>query len=279
MNVHRLLDQWGIRPKKSLGQNFLWDDTVAQRIVASAEIEPGERVLEIGPGAGALTQHLAEVSGEVIAIELDLRLVEMLNSLFGDHVNVTVVHGDILKVKLSDAVGGPDFSFKVIGNLPYYISSAVLRHLLEVSPKPRSITVTVQREVAERIVAKPGDMSLLAVSVQFFGRPTLLFRVKPGSFYPSPKVTSAVVRIDLDESPRYPTDPLAFFRVVRAGFSQRRKQLRNALAGSLGQSPFEVEARLLKCDLDPQRRAQTLSLDEWCQATRALQGIEGDAGA
>nr|HID13654.1 16S rRNA (adenine(1518)-N(6)/adenine(1519)-N(6))-dimethyltransferase RsmA [Anaerolineae bacterium] len=160
---------------------------------------------------------------------------------------------------------------KVVANLPYYITSAVLRHLLEASLKPQRMVVTVQREVAERIVANPGQMSLLAVSVQFYGQPQLLFRIKPGSFYPSPEVESAVVQVDLHATPPVPIeDTAAFFRIVRAGFAQRRKQLRNSLAAGLRRSPEEVAAKLREVGVDPRQRPQALSLEEWARITRVL---------
>jgi 16S rRNA (adenine1518-N6/adenine1519-N6)-dimethyltransferase len=205
----------------------------------------------------------------------------VLQSVLADLDNVTLVQGDILAldpaalIAPQDSPPTPNLQYKVVANLPYYITSAVLRHLLEAPLQPQRMVITVQREVAERMVAKPGQMSLLAVSVQFYGRPRLLFGIKPGSFYPSPGVQSAVVRVDL-----YAAAPVsvgdggtdAFFRVVRAGFSQRRKQLRNALAAGLRQPREEVAARLKAADVDPRRRAQTLSLEEWARVTRALCG-------
>ena len=277
MDARELLKQWDLRPSRGLGQNFLCNQTILERIVAAAELTPGDAVLEIGAGLGALTERLAREAGRVVAVELDERLIPVLQSTLADLENITLIQGDILALDPAALINAPNLQsqsqpqYKVVANLPYYITSAVLRHLLEASLKPQCIVVTVQREVAERIVAKPGQMSLLAVSVQFYGRPRLLFRIKPGSFYPSPEVESAVVRVDL-----YPTPPVdvkdaeAFFRVVRAGFSQRRKQLRNTLAAGLGRSPAEVAAKLEGVGVDPQRRAQTLSLEEWVGVARAL---------
>jgi 16S rRNA (adenine1518-N6/adenine1519-N6)-dimethyltransferase len=161
--------------------------------------------------------------------------------------------------------------YKVVANLPYYITSAILRHLFEASLKPQRTIITVQREVAQRIVAKPGQMSLLAVSVQFYGQPRILFRIKPGSFYPSPGVESAVIQVDLHTASLLPMEETAaFFRVVRAGFAQRRKQLRNTLAAGLVRAPDEVAAQLREAGIDPRRRAQTLSLEEWVAAACVL---------
>ena len=278
MDVRSVLDQWGLQPSKGLGQNFLVDQTALEEIVAAAELTPADVVLEVGAGTGTLTERLARGAGRVVAVELDRRLMPVLRSVLAGCDNVTLIQGDILALDpaaLIGAAGGqPSASslrYKVVANLPYYVTSAVLRHLLEASLKPQRMVVTVQREVAERIVAGPGQMSLLAVSVQFYGRPRLLFRIKPGSFYPAPEVESAVVRIDLHAAPpMHVQDTAAFFRVVRAGFSQRRKQLRNALSAGLRRPPEEVAARLRAAGVDPRRRAQALGLEEWARVARAL---------
>jgi 16S rRNA (adenine1518-N6/adenine1519-N6)-dimethyltransferase len=280
MNARRLLERWGLQPDKGLGQNFLVDQTALERIVAAAELTPDDIVLEVGAGLGTLTERLARSAGRVVAVELDERLVPVLRDEVSGLDNVTLVQGDVLALDPAGLVNAASDRYKVVANLPYYITAAVLRHLLEASLKPQRMVVTVQREVAERIVAKPGQMSLLAVSVQFYGRPRLLFRIRPGSFYPSPGVESAVVRIDLHDMPPVPVgdaaasvDADAFFRVVRAGFAQRRKQLRNTLAAGLRLSPEEVAARLQEVGVDPRRRAQALSLEEWGKVTRAMAGL------
>jgi 16S rRNA (adenine1518-N6/adenine1519-N6)-dimethyltransferase len=294
-DVHRLLEQWDLRPSKGLGQNFLVDPAALDKIVAAAELTPDDVVLEVGAGLGTLTRRLAQQAGRVVAVELDQRLIPVLESVLAGLDNVTLVQGDILELDPTVLVNqgsgiryqGPgirdqyptsnfqlptsNFQYKVVTNLPYYITSAVLRHLLEAALKPQRMVLTVQREVAERIVAKPGQMSLLAVSVQFYGQPRLLFRIRPGSFYPSPGVESAVVRIDLYAAPPVPVEETAaFFRVVRAGFAQRRKQLRNTLAAGLRQPPEEVADRLREAGVDPRQRAEALSLEEWGRVARAL---------
>ncbi len=271
MDARRLLEQWDLRPSKGLGQNFLINPAVLEKIVAAAELTPDDVVLEIGAGLGAMTELLARDAGHVVAVELDQRLIPVLQDVLSGLDNVTLVQGDILALDPVALVGGLDLQYQVVANLPYYITSAVLRHLLEASLKPQRIVITVQREVAERIVAKPGKMSLLAVSVQFYGRPQLLFRIKPGSFYPSPEVESAVVRVDVHEKPIAPVEETdAFFRVVRAGFSQRRKQLRNTLSAGLRRAPTEVATKLEKVGVDPRRRAETLGLQEWVRVARVL---------
>ncbi len=268
MDPRTLLRQFDIRPKKSLGQNFLVDDRAAARIVEAADLSPDETVLEVGPGLGALTRHLAATAAQVIAVELDQRLLPVLRHALSGCDNVQLIHGDILELDLARLSPSPD---KVVANLPYYITSAVLRHLLEAPVKPRLMVLTVQKEVAARMAAGPGDMSLLAVGVQFYGQPQIVARLGPGAFYPRPGVSSAVVRIDLSARPDLGIEDVErFFAVVRAGFGQRRKQLRNALAAGLPLSKKEVSAALEAAGIDPRRRAETLSLEEWAALLRAL---------
>lgn len=268
MNDRELLDRHSIFPKKSLGQNFLHDPNTLEKIVEMAELTPDSTVLEIGPGTGNLTQVLAEQAGRLTAIELDDRLVPLLREAFVDQPHVEIIHGDILDIDLVGVIGtGP---YTVVANLPYYITSAILRHLLETEHHPQRIVITVQREVAERIVAEPGDMSVLAVSVQFYGQPEIVMRLKPSVFWPRPDVESAVLRIDVHDQPQVDVpDTTLFFRVVRAGFSQKRKQLRNSLSGGLRISKAQADDLLHTGGIDPQRRAETLSLEEWAALTRA----------
>lgn len=279
MSVRGLLRQWGIRPNKGLGQNFLVDQAVLEKIAAAAELTPDDTVLEIGAGTGVLTKLLAREAGCVIAVELDQRLMTVLRSELSTYGNVTLVQGNILKLDPAALLGTDiqhptsSIQYKVVANLPYYITSAVLRHLLEADHRPQRIVVTVQYEVAKRIVAEPGEMSLLAVSVQFYGHPELLLRIEPGSFYPSPEVESAVVRIASRPKPPLPQGRREdFFRVVRAGFSQRRKQLHNALSAGLGLQISKHEAAdiLEEAGVDPRRRAQTLTVEEWVRVSEQV---------
>lgn len=278
MDPRSLLRQFDIKPKKSLGQNFLVDERAASRIVAAAELSAHEVVLEIGAGLGALTRHLAATAARVVAVELDQRLFPVLQHTLAACPNVELVHGDILKLNPASLMPP---TYKVVANIPYYITSALLRHLLEAQASPLLMVLTVQEDVARRIVAAPGDMSLLALGVQFYGRPRIVARLKAGTFYPRPKVNSAVVQIDLRPAAR-PTldvdDVDLFFRLAKAGFSQRRKQLRNALVGGLGQPRAEIDAALARAEIDPRRRAETLSLEEWAALTRVFQ-VERDATA
>ncbi len=273
-NPKRLLDSYGISPKKSLGQNFLHDPNALDKIIRAAELSPEETVLEIGPGTGALTDWLASVARRVIAVELDDRLIPLLQYRFSDYPNVTLVHANILEVNLGLHIR-PDEPYCVVANLPYYITSAILRYLFEQPHKARRLVVMVQNEVADRLVAPPGDLSLLGVSVQYYGRPRIITRLSPAIFWPRPDVTSALVRIDTygdGERPVQVADEAAFFRVVRAGFSQKRKQLANALAAGLGIDKETAAALLTAAGIAPTRRAETLTLAEWAAlANHALQ--------
>lgn len=267
--VRPLLRRYGLEPWKELGQHFLVDEAALARIVEAAELGPDERVLEIGAGLGTLTRVLAAKAGWVVAVELDQRLIPVLEKELTDCPNVHLIQGDIMG--LDPARLMDDRPYKVVANLPYAITSAVLRHLLEARVPPQQMVVTVQREVAERIVARSGRMSLLAVSVHFYGQPRLLFRLQPGAFYPAPEVESAVVRIDRNERLPVPaTDTERFFRLVRAGFSQPRKQLCNSLAAGLGLAPHIVVQALQSAGIDPQRRAERLSLEDWVRVMAAL---------
>ena len=270
LDVRQLLREFNLRAEKSLGQNWLVDESALAHIAAAAQLAPQDTVLEIGPGLGSLTRYLAEVAGRVIAVELDAALIPPLRRSVADYANVTLVQGDILQVDLSELIGR-DVAYKVVANLPYYITSAVIRHLLEADARPSLIVLTVQLEVAQRITAAPGKLSLLAVSVQFYGRPTLVTHIKAGSFYPAPQVDSAVVRIEPYSHPAVEvTDRGEFFAVVKAGFSQKRKQLHNALSAGLARPQTEIAAALECAGVDDRRRAETLTLEEWASIARIL---------
>lgn len=266
LNAAQILKAHGLRADKSLGQNFLQDPYAIEKIVAAAEIRPTDAVLEIGPGLGALTRHLAAAAGQVAAVELDGRLILVLQEVLIGYTNVKIVRGDVLKLPLAEIVPATDYL--VVANIPYYITSSLLRRLLETTPRPRRVVLTVQKEVAERICAGPGDMSLLALSVQVYGTPRVVATIPAGAFYPAPKVDSAVVRIDLSPAPFIPYSLLdTFFALAKAGFSQKRKTLRNSLSAGLRKSPAEAESLLRAAGIDPMRRAETLSLEEWRELT------------
>ena len=257
-----LLHAHELHAKKALGQNFLSDPAVLKRIVDAAELGADAEVLEVGPGLGSLTRCLAVAAKRVVAVELDANLIPILEDVLGGFGNVELVHGDMLKLD-PGALMGKDGYF-VVANIPYYITSALIRHLLEASARPRRIALTIQREVAERICAGPGDLSLLALSVQVYGRASVAARIPAGAFYPPPKVDSAVVRVDLYPEPRIPSARLGdFFHLIKAGFCQKRKTLRNALSAGLSWKPAQTEALLHAARIDPMRRAETLAIEEW----------------
>ena len=266
--------------KKSLGQHFLTDEFHLSRIVAAAELSKDDTVIEIGPGPGTLTRPLAAQAGRVIAVELDNRLITPLRLQFISQPQVEIVHGDILELELGALLKGgkgdedsalrpppsalPNPPFKIVANLPYYITSAVMRHILESAVKPTVAVLMVQKEVAERIVATPGDLSLLAISVQFYAKARIVHHVPAAAFRPPPKVDSAVLRLDLLPESEIPNvDVEQFFDIVRAGFSQKRKQLLNSLSAGLKLPRPQVEEWLQNSEIDPKRRAETLSLQEW----------------
>jgi len=262
LHIPSLLRQYGLQPKKSLGQNFLHDPTALIKITQVAGIQTDDTILEIGPGLGSLTRYLALVARQVIAVELDERLLAPLKSVIYGYTNIRLIHADILKLSLSQLLDSS--GYLVVANIPYYITSALLRHLLEAPFRPRRLVLTVQKEVAARICATPGDMSLLALSVQVYGHPVVLTNIPAGAFYPVPKVDSAVVGIDIYPTPLFSTPVLdTFFLLIKAGFSQKRKTLHNALSAGLGRKKSEIEFLLHAASIDPRRRAETLSLDEW----------------
>jgi 16S rRNA (adenine1518-N6/adenine1519-N6)-dimethyltransferase len=269
LNIPEILRQYGLKPDKRLGQNFLVDPSALQRIVETAEIRSQDAILEIGPGLGSLTRYLASVAKKVVAVELDADLISPLRDILAPYSNVTIIQGDILEMDPGQLMD--QSSYLVVANIPYYITSAVIRHLLEAEVQPRRMVLTVQREVAQRICAEPGDLSLLALSVQVYGKPRIAARIPAGAFYPPPKVDSAVVNIDLYPQPRIPAERLdAFFSLAKAAFSQKRKTLRNAISAGTHLSPAETEDLLKAAGIEPRRRAQTVSIEEWCKLSEIL---------
>jgi 16S rRNA (adenine1518-N6/adenine1519-N6)-dimethyltransferase len=270
LNAAAILKRHGLRANKSLGQNFLQDSFALEKIVAAAEIQPTDTILEIGPGLGSLTRYLAASAKQVIAVELDQNLIPPVRAILASHQNVTLIQGNILELSIKEIIH--EDGYLVAANIPYYITSAVIRHLLESDLKPRRIVLTIQKEVAERICAQPGDMSLLALSVQVYGKPYVAERIPAGAFFPAPKVDSAVLCIDIYPAPQIKKELLAdFFQLIKAGFSQKRKTLRNSLSSGLHIAPNSAEDLLKKGNIDPKRRAETLSLNEWSRLAEEKQ--------
>jgi 16S rRNA (adenine1518-N6/adenine1519-N6)-dimethyltransferase len=274
LNVYELLRVHDIRPNRRLGQNFLIDESHLKTIVRAAEITSSHAVLEIGPGLGSLTRYLVRNAGRVVAVEIDARLAAVLRSTLSGFKNLKIVQGDILTQDIGALMDSE--TYIVVANIPYNITSLLIRHLLEAPRPPEWIVLTVQREVAERICASAGDMNLLALSVGVYGNARIVARVPAGAFHPIPKVDSAVVRIDLDQTPRIPK-PLRehLFRLAKAGFSQKRKTLRNSVSGGMRWSKKETEIALQDSGIDPDRRAETLSLEEWLFFARTTLPMTG----
>ncbi len=262
LDAAQILKQHGLRASKGLGQNFLDDPGALQGIASAAQVQPSDTVLEVGPGLGSLTRYLSVVAREVVAVEVDQKLAPILRGVLGKYPNVRLVEGDILA--LSPAELNLPQGYLVAANIPYNITSALLRHLLSSELKPRRLVLTIQKEVAERICSAPPRMSLLALSVQVYGAPSIVATLPAEAFFPPPNVDSAVLLIEIYARPAIAPESLpTFFSLIKAGFSQKRKTLRNALSAGLRVSPAEAAAKLLAAGVDPQRRAETLTLQEW----------------
>lgn len=259
------------RAKKRFGQHFLSDPNILTRIVDAAELRPGEHVIEVGPGLGGLTAILAERAERVIAAEVDRDLVPVLRERFAQTTSVAIVEVDVLNTTPDEllAAGGGRPPYAVVANLPYNIAAPVLRRFLEAPTSPRVLVVMVQLEVAEAIVASAGKMSLLSVATQVYGDTQLIMKVAPGAFSPPPKVQSAVVRIDVAEHPKVDVPIETFFKVVRAGFGNPRKQLRNSLSFGLYAKQTIIDEIMRDAGVDATLRPQVLSLGDWESITRA----------
>ncbi len=257
----RLLRLYRIYTRRSLGQNFLIDQTVLDRIVSAAKLNSDDLVVEIGAGTGELTEQLAERARRVLAIEIDPKLVQLLGDRFTDRDNVEIIQQDATTMDMADLTGGE--TYRVIGNLPYSVASPILRTLLESSHPPTQILAMLQREVALRLVAPPGRYSLLGISMLIYAEPELCFEVPATAFFPSPEVSSAVVRLNVRASPLVPDHRDEFFRIVSAGFAHPRKQIHNSIPRVLWSAQNVIDDVLLEAKIDPQLRAQNLTIDDW----------------
>ena len=268
--TQHILNRFKLRADKKLGQNFLIDEQVVRQIVAAAELSEADTVLEVGPGIGTLTQGLAESKANVVAVELDTRLLPVLATTLEGYDNVRVVHGDILKVDIMEEVGVPNF--KVCANLPYYITTPIIFALLEKRLPMERLVAMVQKEVAERMAAQPGgkDYGALSVAIQYYTEPEIAFIVPPTSFIPAPAVDSAVIVCKRREKPPVEVcDEALFFRVVKAAFSLRRKMLSNSLK-NMGIKSEQVAKWLELAGVDGKRRAETLSLEDFAKLTNSF---------
>ncbi|TFG35923.1 MAG: ribosomal RNA small subunit methyltransferase A [Parcubacteria group bacterium] len=259
-DTKNLLQKYNTQPIKMFGQNFLIDQSAIKKIIEAADLKPNDIVLEIGPGLGVLTQELAKRAKKVIAIEKDFKMVEILKETLKGFNNVDIVQGDALK----ETHVRPILPYKVIGNLPFYLTAPIIRQFLEAENPPQEMTFIVQKEVGQRICAKPPKMSILAVSVQIYAQPKIISYISKKSFWPSPKVDSAIIKIsNIGTGQSQGIDKDLFFKVVKAGFSQPRKQLINNLSKGLVMEKEKAGKWLLRNKIEPSRRAETLSVDEW----------------
>ena len=271
-----LLDHFDLQVKKRLGQHFLVNSGILKNITLAAELSPSDLVLEIGPGIGVLTHALVEQAGWVIAIEVDTKLAEAVKETLVPHANFSILNADVLEVepldiiqqektKIPPTIVDP-LKYKLVANLPYYITQPIIRHFCEAKLKPQVMVIMVQKEVAKNIVAQPGDLSILAVSIQYYGKPEIMGYVPAGNFFPVPKVDSAILKITLyPEPPVDVTSEKSFFKIVRAGFCARRKQVANSLAQGLDIPKAEVLSLMQKAGVSPQKRPETLTLEEWAR--------------
>ena len=267
--VHYICKRFDIKMSKKLGQNFLIKRGIVDEIVHAAELTVGEPVLEVGPGIGTLTQGLAQSGADVTAIELDRRLLEVLDTTLASYDNVRIIHGDVLKLDVPTIMNHKPF--KVVANLPYYITTPIIMSLLESKLPIERLVVMVQKEVALRMVAKPGtkDYGALSVAVQYYTEPDIVLDVPPKSFLPAPAVTSSVIRCVLrDKPPVDVIDEKLFFRVVKAGFAQRRKTFSNTMK-TTGLTRDRIEELLAKANIDGQRRGETFTLQDFADVANA----------
>lgn len=267
LGAQNILHTIGLKPQQAAGQNFLLDEQIVESMVDAAGIEEGQKVLEIGPGLGILTRALLNRGANVVAVELDMRLYAYMKKNFKGQERLRLIHSDIFKVRLDTLF--TDAEYSLVANLPYSATSLVFRNFLTIAPRPKNMTVMVQREVAKRICARPGEMSMLALSVQQYCQPVVVFDIPPSSFFPVPKVTSSVIfcdqfrPVDKDKDQR-------LFRVIRSGFSSKRKKLSNSLSVGLKISQKKAEESLLGLNLSPMVRAQELKLEDWLTLAQVL---------
>jgi 16S rRNA (adenine1518-N6/adenine1519-N6)-dimethyltransferase len=276
-SIKRELSEYGLFPKKRLGQHFLVDRNILTKVIRTAEVGKEDVVVEVGPGLGEMTLALARLAKRVIAVEIDPKLVEILKKKLGDCPNVEVVKSDILKVDFKHFFKKEGQSIKVVANLPYQISTPLLFRFIEAKEVFSTFTLTLQREVAERMVAPSGgkEYGPLSIFVQLFLDVSIRFFIKPSAFFPSPKVESAVVHMVWKEKPMIETNHEEWFkRVVRAGFGYRRKTLVNALKHSELSLPEFLESRMEKVGIDPRRRPETLTIEEFIRLAEALRNFE-----
>ncbi len=262
-----MLEEHQICPSKRLGQNFLVDKEAVKKIIEAADLGPEDVILEVGPGLGTITQELAKRAKKVIAVEKDQNMIEILRTTLKDLKNVEVIQGDIRKINTKYYI--PNTRYKIVANLPFYLATSVIRQFLELENPPKEMVLTVQKEVGQRICAKPPDMNILAVSVQIYAKPEIVSYISKKSFWPSPKVDSAIIKITINKK-QSTTDQNLFFKIMKAGFSQPRKQLINNLSKELDLEKEKIQNWLLKNNVQPTQRAETLEVRDWINLTKTF---------
>lgn len=271
--IKELLAKHEAKPSKIMGQNFLIDANALAKVVEAAQLDQNDTILEIGPGMGVLTRELAKTAKKVIAVEKDRNMLNILQETVGNNKNIEVIQGDALKLSITNFQLS---NYKVVANIPYYLTSPIIRKFLEAQAPPKEIVLMVQKEVAQRICAKPPNMSLLAISVQFYATAQIISYVSKGCFWPAPKVDSAIIAI----RPRKDAETNAesrrkFFETVRAGFSQPRKQLANNLSKALKMDRDKVNTWLMENGIQSQQRAETLNVEDWVKLTISRPDLAG----
>lgn len=274
--VKEIIEKHQFRFSKGLGQNFLIDDNILDKIVEGAEITEDDVVIEVGPGIGTLTQHIAETAKKVVAIEIDDRLIPILEETLGEYDNVSIVHGDVLKVDLKALIKEHfgDQKPKVVANLPYYVTTPIIMRFLEESIPVSDLVVMIQKEVADRMVSDPNckEYGALSVAVQYYSEPRIVTKVPPSVFIPQPKVESTVIRLRVLENPKVQVqNHKLFFNTLKSGFGKRRKTLLNALSsGNLGMGKDAIREALEESGIEPRRRAESLSIEEFAKLANTL---------
>ena len=265
-----ILKKHGIKPKKGLGQSFLADEAQIKKIIHSAEIGKDDTVLEVGPGPGTITFSLLQQARRVIAVEKDKPLAEFLKTEFSDYKNLEVISGDILKINLAKLELTPR-GYKIVANLPFYLTNYFLRRMLEEKIKPSEMTLVIQKEVAERIIAEGNKESILSLAIKMYGEAELVDIIPSEAFYPSPEVATAIIKIRIFKKPRLGAgERELFFRLIKIGFSAKRKQLKNNLAGGHGITAKEAENVLSKAKINPRVRAEDLRFDDWVRVMKNI---------
>lgn len=270
--IQKLCHEFSIHPTRQAGQNFLIESQIAQTMADAAVVKESDTVLEIGPGLGALTVVLAKRAKQLVAVEKDPRIFKALFKILEPYKNIKLILGDVLKISLFPLLknGKEKGHFKLVANLPYSITSAVLRKFTETEPKPELMTVMIQKEVAERVCAKIGEMSLLSVAIQFYAKPEIVKIISREAFWPKPEIESAVIKLKVHKVMRTDVDIKRFFQIIRIGFSSRRKQLQNNLAAGLRLPNSGIQQTLQEAGFNPKIRAQDLSVEDWVKLSESL---------